>query len=123
MLHLNDITYRIEGRPILEGATAAIPSGHKVGLVGRNGAGKTTLLRLIMGEIAPEDGAVTIGRNMKIGHVAQEAPGGDDTLVAWVLAADTERTALLTEAEAAAERHRCSFGTGARRTNSIRPGV
>ena len=37
MLHINELTYRIEGRPILEGATAAIPTGHKVGLVGRNG--------------------------------------------------------------------------------------
>jgi ATP-binding cassette subfamily F protein 3 len=103
MLHLNDITYRIDGRPILEGATAAIPSGHKVGLVGRNGAGKTTLLRLIMGEIAPDGGAVKIGRNMRIGHVAQEAPGGDDSLIEWVLAADTERASLLAEAETATD--------------------
>ena len=51
MLHINDLTYRIEGRPILEGATAAIPSGHKVDFVGRNGAGKTTLLRLLKGEV------------------------------------------------------------------------
>ena len=49
MLHINDLTYRIEGKPILEGATAAIPTGHKVGLVGRNGAGKTTLLQTIAG--------------------------------------------------------------------------
>ena len=106
MLHLNDITYRIEGRPILEGATAAIPAGHKVGLVGRNGAGKTTLLRLIMGEIAPDGGAIKIGRNMRLGHVAQEAPGGDETLIDWVLAADTERASLLTEAETATDPHR-----------------
>ncbi len=44
MLHINDLTFRIEGRPILEGATVGIPEGHKVGLVGRNGTGKTTLL-------------------------------------------------------------------------------
>ena len=57
MLHINDLTYRIEGRPILDGATAGIPTGHKVGLVGRNGTGKTTLLRLITGEIGADDGA------------------------------------------------------------------
>lgn len=91
MLHINDLTYRIEGRPILEGATVAIPSGHKVGLVGRNGAGKTTLLRLLKDEIAPDDGSISIPRNARIGHVAQEAPGGDDTLIEWVLSADTER--------------------------------
>ena len=103
MLHLNDITYRIEGRPILDGATAGIPAGHKVGLVGRNGAGKTTLLRLIMGEIAPDNGSIQMPRNTRMGHVAQEAPGGDDTLIEWVLAADTERAALLLEAETATD--------------------
>ena len=59
MLHINDLTYRIEGRLILDAATAAIPDGHKVGLVGRNGAGKTTLLRLLKGEIAPDDGSIS----------------------------------------------------------------
>ena len=108
MLHLNDLTLRIEGRPILDGATAAIPGGHKVGLVGRNGAGKTTLLRLIMGEIAPDDGAIKIPRGARIGHVAQEAPGGDLSLLGTVLAADTERAALLTEAESATNPARIS---------------
>ncbi|MEL7542815.1 MAG: ABC-F family ATP-binding cassette domain-containing protein [Pseudomonadota bacterium] len=103
MLHLNDITYRIEGRLLLDKATAAIPSGHKVGLVGRNGTGKTTLLRLITGEIAADDGAIQTGRNMRIGTVAQEAPGGSDSLIDTVLTADAERTALMAEAETATD--------------------
>ncbi|MDD9917463.1 MAG: ATP-binding cassette domain-containing protein, partial [Rhodospirillaceae bacterium] len=49
MLHIDNLTYRIGGRVLLENATANVPSGHKVGLVGRNGTGKSTLLRLIMG--------------------------------------------------------------------------
>jgi len=106
MLHINDLTYRIEGKPIFEAATAAIPTGHKVGLVGRNGAGKTTLLKLITGELAPDDGTITTSRNARVGHVAQEAPGGDDSLIDWVLAADTERASLLREAETASDPHR-----------------
>lgn len=106
MLHINDLTYRIEGRPILEQATVAIPSGHKVGLAGRNGAGKTTLLRLLKGEIAPDDGSISIPRNARLGHVAQEAPGGDESLIDWVLAADTERADLLAEAERASDPQR-----------------
>ena len=89
MLHINELTYRIEGRLILDAATAAIATGHKIGLVGRNGTGKTTLLRLIIGEIAPDGGGLTVSNGAKIGHVAQEAPGGDETLIEWVLAADT----------------------------------
>jgi len=103
MLHINDLTYRIEGKPILEGATAAIPTGHKVGLVGRNGAGKSTLIRLIVGEIAPDDGSISTSRGARVGYVAQEAPGGDDSLIDWVLAADTERASLLAEAETATD--------------------
>jgi ATP-binding cassette subfamily F protein 3 len=103
MLHINDLSFRIEGRPLLEGATVAVPTGHKVGLVGRNGAGKTTLLKLITGDLAPDTGAITIPRNARIGHVAQEAPGGDDSLIDWVLAADTERAGLLAEAETATD--------------------
>ena len=106
MLHINDLTYRIEGKTILDNATAAIPPGHKVGLVGRNGAGKTTLLRLLKGEIAPDDGSVSTPRNARIGHVAQEAPGGDASLIDWVLSADTERASLLHEAETATDPHR-----------------
>ena len=106
MLHINDLTFRIEGKMILDAATAAIAPGHKVGLVGRNGAGKTTLLRLLMGEATPDDGSISTPRSARIGHVAQEAPGGDATLIEWVLAADTERASLLAEAETATDPHR-----------------
>ncbi len=106
MLHINELTYRIEGKPILEGATVVIPTGHKVGLVGRNGAGKSTLVRLIVGEISPDDGSISTARGARIGYVAQEAPGGDDSLIDWVLAADTERAALLSESETASDAHR-----------------
>ncbi len=106
MLHVNDLTYRIEGRPILSGATCAIPSGHKVGLVGRNGAGKTTLFKLIIGDLAPDDGSINIQRGLKVGHVAQEAPGGSETLIEWVLSQDKERASLLAEAETATDPNR-----------------
>ncbi len=103
MLQINDLTYRIEGRPLLTNASATIPTGHKVGLVGRNGTGKTTLLRLITGDISPDDGAIAWPKSSRFGYVEQEAPGGDDTLIDWVLAADVERAALLAEAETATE--------------------
>jgi len=106
MLHINDLSYRIEGRPIFEGATAGIPTGHKVGLVGRNGAGKTTLLKIIAGDLAPDSGSITVPRTARIGHVAQEAPGGNDSLIDWVLSADAERASLLEEAEHAEDAHR-----------------
>src|SRR5690606_6645518 len=106
MLHINDLTFRIEGKLIFDGATAAIPAGHKVGLVGRNGAGKTTLMRIHTGELSPDGGSVSITTPTRIGYVAQEAPGGDESLIDWVLSADTERAKLLAEAETATDPHR-----------------
>ncbi|MFC4171907.1 ABC-F family ATP-binding cassette domain-containing protein [Microvirga sp. GCM10011540] len=101
MLHVSDLTYRIGDRLILDRASFALPPGSKVGLVGRNGAGKTTLFRIVQGEIPAESGDISLPRGVKIGAVAQEAPGGPETLIEVVLAADKERTALLAEAETA----------------------
>ena len=58
MLVLDDISVRIAGRLLLDGASARIPDGARVGLVGRNGIGKTTLFRAIVGEIALEHGII-----------------------------------------------------------------
>ncbi|MGF1463463.1 MAG: ATP-binding cassette domain-containing protein, partial [Maricaulaceae bacterium] len=106
MLHINDLTYRIEGRLLFDQATLAILQGAKVGLVGRNGTGKSTLFRLIKGEISPESGSVSLRKGVKWGAVAQEAPAGPETILSVVLAADTERSRLLAEAETATDPHR-----------------
>ena len=106
MLHINDVTYRIGDRLLLSHATVALPKGARAGLVGRNGTGKTTLFRLIVGEISPESGSITTPRNSTIGQVAQEAPAGEDSLIEVVLAADTLRASLLSEAETATDPNR-----------------
>ena len=103
MLQINNLSYRIEGRPLFTAASVTIPSGHKVGLVGRNGTGKTTLLKLIIGDLAPDEGNISWPKSMRLGHVAQEAPGTDASLIEWVLAADTERAELLHEAQSATD--------------------
>jgi ATP-binding cassette subfamily F protein 3 len=106
MLHVNDLTYRIGERLLLDHATVALPAGAKAGLVGRNGSGKTTLFRLIAGELGPETGAVGMPKNWRVGQVAQEAPGTEEALIDVVLAADRERSALLAEADSADDPHR-----------------
>ena len=99
MLHINDVTYRIGGRTLLEQATVAITPGTKAGLVGRNGTGKSTLFKLLNEELTPEAGTLSIRKGARVGQVAQEAPGNDVSLLDTVLAADVERTTLMREAE------------------------
>ncbi|MGL3606662.1 ABC-F family ATP-binding cassette domain-containing protein [Rhizobium sp. G187] len=106
MITINDISARIAGRLLIDHATVSLPSGTKAGLVGKNGAGKSTLFRIITGDLSAESGNVAIPKNARIGQVAQEAPGTEDSLISIVLAADKERAALLAEAETATDPNR-----------------
>ena len=103
MLTISDLTFRMQGRLLFENASMTVPSGARVGFVGRNGTGKTTLFKLITGEYGPETGDVKLRRNMRIGQVAQEAPGTETSLLDTVLQADVERTRLLAEADSASD--------------------
>jgi ATP-binding cassette subfamily F protein 3 len=103
MLTISDVTYRVggkRGRALLDHASAQIPEGSKIGLVGRNGIGKSTLLDLIRGRLLPDDGDIVLPRGYRIGFLAQEAPSGDTSPLAMVLAADRERARLLAELDA-----------------------
>jgi ATP-binding cassette, subfamily F, member 3 len=102
MLQINDLTFRIDGRPLFDAASAQIADGWKVGLVGRNGTGKSTLLRIIREELGKGDGgdgSVRISRGAKMGFVAQEVAASNQSLLDVVLAADEERAGLMAEAE------------------------
>ena len=97
MLKLENISYSVAGRNLIEDASVSIPTGHKVGLVGRNGTGKTTLFRVIRGELPLDTGSFSLPSRARIGGVAQEVPGNEVSLLNTVLAADVERATLLAD--------------------------
>ncbi len=99
MLSIQNLTYRVGGRTLLDNVSVNISAGHRVGLVGPNGAGKSTLFKLIVGELAADGGDVSIIRGASLGMVRQDLPEDDTPIVDIVLAADTERAELLKEAE------------------------
>ena len=106
MLILSGITVRLGGHLIFDRASASLPPKSRVGLVGRNGAGKSTLLKLIAGLNEADDGTIEAPSGMRIGYVAQEAPGGEATPFDTVLAMASERALLLAEAEHTNDHHR-----------------
>ena len=99
MITIDNLTVRLGGRAILQDASAAIPTGARVGLIGRNGAGKSTLMKALIGELEPDQGSIEMPRRSRVGYVAQEAPSGSITPFDAVLAGDAERASLLAEAE------------------------
>ena len=103
MLTIQDLGFSMAGTPLFDNASAQIPAGAHLGLVGRNGTGKTTLFRLILGDLQPDKGEILLPPRARTGTVAQEAPADDRSLIETVLAADTERAALLGEAEIATD--------------------
>ncbi len=104
MLRIDDITYRVAGRTLLDGASATVPDGHRVGLVGANGTGKTTLLRLIAGDMALDGGSIETGTRDSIGTVAQEAPDGTRTPLQTVIKSYAELADLMEAAANGSDR-------------------
>jgi ATP-binding cassette subfamily F protein 3 len=94
MLRIENLIFDAWGRRFFDSANVAIPSGTKVGLVGRNGIGKSTLFRLILGDLVPLSGEILLPKAARIGSVDQEHPATPVTLLDTILAADTRREAL-----------------------------
>jgi len=72
MISADNLTKTFGGHVLLDNISFKINPRERVGLVGRNGHGKTTLFRLIAGEDQPDEGAITISRQYRIGYVQQQ---------------------------------------------------
>lgn len=71
-IELDSLSKAYDDKILLSGFTYTFLKNDRIGFVGKNGAGKTTLLKMIMGEVCPDSGTITIGQTVKIGYFAQE---------------------------------------------------
>ncbi|MEC9341452.1 MAG: ATP-binding cassette domain-containing protein [Pseudomonadota bacterium] len=94
MINLNGVTLRRGGRVLLEAADCTIHGGERVGLVGRNGSGKSSLFALLLGEIEPDAGAVSLPPDLTIATVAQETGALPVAAREHVLSGDEELVTL-----------------------------
>jgi ATP-binding cassette subfamily F protein uup len=72
LVNLEKVVKGYGQRLLLDGVSAGVAAGERVGVVGRNGAGKSTLLALLAGVEQPDSGRVTRARDLRIGHLAQQ---------------------------------------------------
>ncbi len=71
VVEARDVSFAIGGRVLIRDFSTTILRGDRVGLIGPNGAGKTTLLRLLLGELAPDRGAIELGTQLEIAYFDQ----------------------------------------------------
>ncbi|WP_252177977.1 ATP-binding cassette domain-containing protein [Endozoicomonas sp. 4G] len=88
MINLNSVSLLRSGKILLEESSAIIHHGQHVGLVGANGCGKSSLLALIMGNLQPDKGEVSLDAGRGIAHMAQEVLALDQKAIDYVLDGD-----------------------------------
>jgi ATPase components of ABC transporters with duplicated ATPase domains len=65
------VSFSYDGKPVIKDLSTVIMRGDKVGIIGPNGAGKTTLLRLLLGQLAPQQGSVRLGTKLEVAYFDQ----------------------------------------------------
>ncbi len=109
MLHFDQVSLRRGGRLLVEGLSAQIHPGQKVGITGANGTGKSSLLSLVRGGLDPDTGHFTAPSGWRMASVAQEIDASDRPAIEFVLDGDDELRATesaLALAEADSDGHR-----------------
>ncbi|HEY6600083.1 MAG TPA: ATP-binding cassette domain-containing protein, partial [Pseudomonadales bacterium] len=69
---LDRATFGYDGPALVKDLTLTIRRGDRIGIIGPNGCGKSTLLRLILGQLAPQDGRVTLGTRLQVAYFDQQ---------------------------------------------------
>ena len=86
LLTLDRVSVAYGHLPLLDGASLQAEPGERVCIIGRNGAGKSTLLNVLAGAVPPDTGRVWTQPDLRIGHLAQDAPFFDERPVFDVVA-------------------------------------
>ena len=78
VIEIENLRFAYPEKKILNGLDLKIENGMRLGIVGPNGVGKTTLIKLLLGQLEPDGGSVTIGETVKFGTLEQKREDLDD---------------------------------------------
>jgi ATP-binding cassette subfamily F protein uup len=71
VLEAKNLSYHLDGMPLIQDFSTTIERGDKIGILGPNGCGKSTLLKLLLGQLKPDSGTVRLGENLQIAYFDQ----------------------------------------------------
>jgi ATP-binding cassette subfamily F protein uup len=80
VIEAKHITQAYGGRTLLDDVSTTIMRGDRVGIMGPNGAGKSTLLKILLGELKPQQGEVTLGTGLEVAYFDQHRSVLDDRM-------------------------------------------
>ena len=109
MIALRQVALQRGTQTLLDNADVTLNNGVKAGIIGANGAGKSSLFKLLLGELAPDQGDVEMSGGQRIAHMAQEVDALDRPIIEYVLDGDLalrQAEADLLAAQEAGQAHR-----------------
>jgi len=80
VVDIKDVSHGYSGRLLLKDFSTVVMRGDRIGIVGPNGAGKSTLLKIMLGELAPQSGEVSLGTNLQVAYFDQHRGQLNDEL-------------------------------------------
>ena len=83
VIEAEHVAHRFGDRTIVRDFSLRVGRGERIALVGPNGVGKTTLLRILIGELAPDEGRVRQGANLEVATFDQNRAALDDSATLW----------------------------------------
>ena len=83
VIEARGVSKAFDGKPIVRNFDLLVQRGDRVAFVGPNGVGKTTVLKMLLGEIAPDDGTVSLGTNLEIAVFDQTRAQLDPEMTLW----------------------------------------
>ena len=87
VLEAKNVSHSFGNDTLLSDFSLRVMRGDRIGLVGNNGVGKTTLLKILLGELQPDQGDVTLGTQLSVGYFDQVRQTlNRDQTVAWNVA-------------------------------------
>lgn len=90
MITFRNVTLRRGASVLMENVEWTIFPGQRIGLIGANGAGKSSLFAMLLGQLTPDKGDVSLPKNWQIAHLSQETPASTETALEYVLAGDAK---------------------------------